>query len=662
LRNKEDQDVINYLNEENGYTDAVMVESKELQEELYKEIISRIRETDISAPEKIDGYYYYNRTEEGRQYAIHCRKKLACDIDDPDFQKKFDEVKEEIVLDENKEAEGHQFFTLGALTVTQDQEVLGYSVDYTGNELYTLKFKNLITNESIPDHIENISAGLEWANGNRTYFYTVPDEAKRPYQVYKSKLGSNTRELVYEESDERFVVHISKSRDERYIFINTESKNTSEIRYIDTERLEEKPTLLLAREEGIEYGVDNHDDGFYIVTDKDALNCKVLFRSHASPADGWTEFVSHNPGVKIDALDCFKSFLVLSGRENGLTFIRIYDLVKREWVNLDMPDESYVVEVDANPEYETLRLRFIYSSMTTPTSVYDYNVERGEKKLRKQQEIPGGYDSAEYKVERVEATSDDGTKIPMSLVYKKGLFKKDGCSMLYLTGYGAYGIPYDVWFSSSRLALLNRGVIVAFAHIRGGGEFGKQWYYDGRVDKKKSTFNDFIACAERLVKDKYTSADRLAIQGGSAGGLLMGAVLNERPEIFRAAVVKVPFVDNLNTMMDPTLPLTVGEYEEWGDPNDKKVFEHIHSYAPYEHIEDKGYPNMLVLAGLNDSRVAYWEPAKWVAKLRAMKTDDNVLLLKTNMGAGHGGPSGRYDHLREVAFEYTFLLKALDQK
>lgn len=659
LKDRNDPDVIPYLAAENAYTEAVMADTKELQERLYKEILSRIKETDMSVPERIDDWYYYARTEEGKQYPIHCRKKILKDAEGNELQ--IETLAEEIIFDENQEAAGQEFFSLGALSISPNHELLAYSVNYTGDEMYTLHFKNLTTGEKLPDTASNLSSGFEWANDNTTYFYGILDKAKRPYKIFRGVLGTTLPHvLVYHEPDERFLAYVDKTRDEKYIFIYSDSKNTSEAHYISADSPTDNPKLFLERREEIEYAIDHHDAGFYMITNEGAVNSKVLFAKHGETETlVWEEFIPHDPTIKIDDIDCFKNFLVLSGRASGLPFVRLYSIEKKSWQAITFDEAAYVLEGGGNPEYHTNTYRFVYSSLITPASVYDYDMKTGERILRKQEEVHGGYSPMLYQIERIETLSHDGIRVPISLVYRKELFRHDGTNPMYLAGYGSYGISYDTWFSASRVSLLDRGFVIAYCHPRGGGEFGRTWYYEGRLMKKKNTFLDFIACAEHLIKERYTSSEYLAIQGGSAGGLLMGAVVNLRPDLFKAVVAKVPFVDTINTMMDPSLPLTVGEYEDWGNPNERPVFDYIKSYSPYDNVQVAAYPHMLVLAGLNDPRVAYWEPAKWVAKLRGVKTDDNILLLKTNMGAGHGGPSGRYDYLKEIAFEYSFVLKAL---
>jgi len=648
LKNKEDSDVLKYLKAENAYTEGVMVETKEMQTKLYKEMLARIKETDLSVPEKIDNYFYYLRTEEGKQYPIYCRKQVNSDV-------------EQILLDENVLAEGHDFFSLGALSVSSDHKVLAFATNTSGDEVYKLQFKNLETGELLTDVISEIAANVEWANDNETYFFATLDETKRPYKIMRGRLGDKKHDEVYEEKDARFSAGVSKTRDKKFLLIAAESKNTSEWLYLDVENPEGEWKIFTKRREGIEYNLEHHDTGFYITTNDNAVNFKIMRApSEKTPHADWREFVATNEDIMLDGVDCFKNHIAVYGKERGLPFIRIYDCLTKMWNTIDFKEAAYALSPSGNPEYETKELRYVYSSLVTPTSVYDYNMDDGTRVLKKQEEVKGGHRPEDYIMLRTVAPSHDGTLVPISLFYKNDLFKKDGTAPTLLVAYGSYGISYDPWFSSTRLSLANRGFVVAFASPRGGGELGRKWYYEGKFEKKKNTFADFIACAEYLIKEKYTSAEKLVISGGSAGGLLMGAVANLRPELFRVVVAHVPFVDVVNTMMDANLPLTVGEYEEWGNPNEKNFYDYMLSYSPYDNVKKQNYPHLFVSGSMNDVRVPYWESAKWVAKLRELKTDDNIILLKTHLGAGHAGPSGRYNHLRELAFEYAFILRALE--
>ena len=651
LRERNNPEVIEYLEAENAYTDMVMKPTENLQETLYDEMLGRIKETDLSVPVKKGDYYYYTRTEEGRQYSVYCRKKGSLDAE------------EEVLLDVNELAEGREFMSLGIFEVSPDQNLLAYAVDILGNERYILRVKNLQTGEIYSDVIDSVSTSLEWANDNKTFFYTVTDDAWRPYKLYRHRLGDDVKNdaMVYHEEDESFTVDASKAKSGKHIFIDINSVTTSEAWFLDADNPDGEFKLVEPREQDVEYAVYHHGDDFYIVTNDNATNFKLVHTPVTKPGkENWQEIVPHRDSTMLDSIEIFSNYLVLFEREHGLKQVRVFDFRVNEYHRIEFPEPVYTVFSGDNPEYNTDLLRFTYMSLVTPRSVYDYNMKTRGRELKKQQEVLGGYDPDLYEEERVFATTNDGTGIPMSMVYKKGM-KRDGGNPLYLYGYGAYGVSMDPYFSSNRLSLLDRGFIIAIAHIRGGGEMGRHWYEDGKLLNKKNTFTDFIACAEYVIEQKYTSPEKLVVSGVSAGGLLIGAVINMRPELFKAAVADVPFVDIMNTMLDPELPLTVGEYEEWGNPNEKEYFDYMMSYSPYDNVKAQEYPAMLVMAGFNDSRVSYWEPAKWVAKLRAIKTDNNVLLLRTNM-TGHEGASGRYNRLEEIAFEYAFILDVLGIK
>ncbi|GAB4335386.1 MAG: oligopeptidase B [Calditrichia bacterium] len=649
LRDRNNPEVIQYLEAENAYTAAVMKHTEPLQKKLFQEMKSRIKETDLSVPVKKGDYYYYTRTEAGKQYSIYCRKKGSMD------------APEEILLDVNQLAEGHEFLDIGKFAVSPDHQMLAYSVDTTGSETFTVYFKNLMNDKTLPEKIDNVYYPLEWANDNRTLFYTTLDDTKRPYRLYRYTIGEKS-ELVYQEDDLAYYLDLSKTRSGKYILMSLGSQITSEVHFLDADRPRGKLRLIEPRDYGVEYSVDHHDGHFYIVTNYQARNFRVMRTSVKQPARKyWKEFLPYEPEVKIDGVDCFKNHLVIYERRNGLKSMRIYNFKKRDIHSIKFPEPVYTYWSGSNPDYNADFVRFAYMSLVTPRTIYDYNMNTRELKLQKRQEVLGGYDPSQYQMERIYATAPDGVKIPMSLVYRKGL-KKDGQNPALLYGYGSYGATSEPYFSSNRISLLDRGFVFAIGHIRGGGEMGRQWYEDGKFLKKKNTFTDFIACAEKLIEDRYTSPKKLAISGGSAGGLLMGAVTNMRPDLFKVVVAHVPFVDVVNTMLDETLPLTVIEYDEWGNPHKEEFYFYMKSYAPYENVEARAYPNILVTAGLNDPRVGYWEPAKWVAKLRDMKTDNNRLLLKTKMVAGHMGASGRYDNLKDVAFEYAFILDCLGIK
>jgi oligopeptidase B len=649
LREKDNPEVLKYLEAENRYTDNALKHIAKLQETLYGEMRGRIKESDDSVPEKIDDYYYYSRTEVGKQYGIFCRKKGTL------------EAKEEILLDENELAKGQKYFRIGALSVSRDHKLLAYSTDTNGGETYVLRVKSLETGALLPDEIKNCSYSFAWASDNKTFFYDQLDDAHRPFKALRHVLGTSVDQdpTVYEEKDERFFLEISKSRDEKFIFVSTESELSSEVRFLYADRPEGELALIRARENDLLYQVESHDDRFFIVTNENAKNFKIVEAPVASPdKEHWKEFIPYDPEIKIDSVDAFAKYLAISERKNGLPAIRIFDLKSGESHEINFDEAAYEVGLGGNPVFNTDVVRISYSSFTTPDSVIDYDMASRQKELRKEKSVLGGYKKSDYSSERIFAKADDGVEIPISLVYKKG-FKKDGTAPLLLNGYGAYGICSDADFNSNTISLLDRGFVFAIAHIRGGGELGRAWYEDGKLLKKKNTFSDFISCTQCLIDQKYAAPNRVAILGGSAGGLLMGAVMNMRPDLFTTVIAAVPFVDLINTMSDPSLPLTVTEYEEWGNPGEAKFFDYMASYSPYDNVGEKQYPNLLVTAGLNDPRVSYWEPAKWVAKQRTLKHQNRILLLKTYMGAGHGGDSGRFDRLKETAMEYAFAIDTL---
>ncbi|MEM8950311.1 MAG: S9 family peptidase [Pseudomonadota bacterium] len=657
LKTKDDLEVIAYLEAENAYTEHEMAHTEALQQTLYKEMVGRIQETDLSVPVRIDSYLYYSRTEEGRQYPIYCRKPG-------------DDGEEQVLLDLNAEAQGHDYLSLGLFEVSPDHRLLAYALDTSGAESYTLRFKNLERGTLLDDLIEGVSYGLEWANDSRTVFYTVEDHAKRPFRLLRHELGqSGDDPVIFEEPDELFRVGLSKTKDHAFLVLRIASIETSECRLLDADLGESTFRLMEPREKGHRYSVEHRDGLLYILSNRDAPNFRLMTVPVASPAEAhWREMLAHDPGIMLMGLDMFEDFLAIYERRSGLRSIRVLAFDDQSEgasassapagheVTFDEP--VFTVSGGRNPMYRSRTLRFSYTSLTTPASVYDYDMVTRERELLKRQPVLGDFDRDAYESERLFVTAEDGAKIPVSLVYRKGL-ERDGGAPCLLYGYGAYGMSMDPRFSSHRLSLLDRGMVYAIAHIRGGQEMGRQWYDHGKFLNKKNSFLDFIAAGQALIEGGYTGSDRLAIMGGSAGGLLVGAVLNMAPGLAKAAVAKVPFVDVINTMLDETLPLTVPEYEEWGNPNDPGYFDYILSYSPYDNVEAKDYPQILVTAGLNDPRVHYWEPAKWTAKLRATKTDGNRLLLKTNMGAGHGGASGRYDALKELAFDYAFILETL---
>lgn len=648
MREKTDPEVISYLEAENKYTDAVMKPTEAFQENLYKEILGRIKQTDLSVPYKLGDYFYYSRTEEGKQYPIQCRKKGSL------------EAKEEITIDLNKLAEGLKFLSVSAYAVSDDGNLLAYSTDTTGFRQYTLQVKDLRTGATLPEKIERVGAVM-WAADNKTLFYTTEDAVtKRDDKLHRHTLGAKADgtedKIVKEEKDELFRLFAYRTRDRKYIIVGSASSETTENNYIPTDKPEQQPTLILKRKDDHEYYVDHRDGLFYIRTNDAAKNFRLVTAPVANPAkEAWKEIIAGRKDVKIEDVDLFKDSMVVSTRDKGLQKLNITDFKTNKAHSIEFPEPTYALSGEANPEYNTNVFRYQYTSFVTPNSVYDYDMKTRKQELKKQTEVVGGYDKSKYTSERIFATAQDGTQVPVSIVYKKGT-KRDGTAPTLLYAYGSYGYPTSATFSSARLSLLERGVTFAIAHIRGGGDMGEEWHDAGKMMLKKNTFTDFINSAEHLIKEKYTSSDKLAIMGGSAGGLLMGAVTNMRPDLFHTVVSLVPFVDVMNTMLDATLPLTVGEYLEWGNPNEKAAYEYMKSYSPYDNITAKKYPTILVRTSLNDSQVMYWEPAKYVAKLRTMKQDANPLLFKINMGAGHGGSSGRYDALRETAFDYAFIL------
>lgn len=645
LRDKSNPDVKAYLEQENAYTDAVMKPTAELQESLYKEMVGHIKETDMGVPYKEGDYFYYGRTEQGKQYPIYCRKKGSLD------------AAEEIILDQNKLAEGEKFMSVSAMHVSDDGNLLAYATDNTGFRQYTLAIKNLRSGEVYPERMLRVGS-VAWAGDNKTLFYTVEEEqTKRQYRVYRHVLGTPVEKdrVVYEDPDERFDVGVYRTRSREYLILHSGSHTTSESQYLRADQPEGKWTVIAPRIHDQEYEVEHHGDQFYIRVNDTGRNFRLVSAPVANPGrEHWKEVIAHRPEVMLENVDAFQDFYVLLEREHGLPRLRAVDFSTGKPQQIAFPEPAYAAFPAQNREYKTSKFRYNYQSLVTPSSVYDYDVHTKKSELLKQIEVPG-YDKTKYKSERLFATASDGTKVPISIVYRQD-FQRDGSHPLLLNGYGSYGYTYPISFSSNALSLLDRGFAVAIAHIRGGGDMGKPWHDQGRMMNKKNTFTDFIAAAEYLVDQKYTSKDKLAITGASAGGLLMGAVVNMRPDLFRAVVTKVPFVDVINTMLDASLPLTVPEYEEWGNPNEKAAFDYMYSYSPYDQLAAKDYPAMLVKTSFNDSQVMYWEPAKYVAKLRTLKTDKNPLLLKTNMAAGHGGSSGRYDYLREIAFDYAFML------
>jgi oligopeptidase B len=646
LREKDNPKVRAYLEAENAYTRTAMASTEAFQETLYREMLGRIQETDMDVPYRYRGWEYYTRTEQGKDYPIYCRRALAGD------------TRERILLDLNEMAQGHEYFALGAFGVSPDGHLLAFSTDVTGFREYTLQVKDLRSEALLPERIEK-TRSIAWGEDNRTLFYVREDDAKRACRLYRHRLGELDDPLLYQEPDERFSIGVSKSRSRCWLFLTSHSATTSEVRCLRADDPGGEFVLPVPRRQDHEYYLDHHGELFYIVTNDRGRNFRLVTAPATAAAEAnWTEVIPPRDDVMLEGVDLFARHCVLHERRGGFPTLRVMDLSSRAVHEVELPERTCAVHGEANPEFDSSVFRYEFESLVTPDSVYDYDMDARSHTLLKRRPVLGGYDPQQYASETLYATAADGVRIPVSLVYRRER-RQGGPQPMLLTGYGAYGIPYDVHFSSSRLSLLDRGMIFAIAHVRGGGEMGKPWHDQGRMLRKKTTFTDFIAAAEHLIAAGYTAPDRLAIEGGSAGGLLMGAVVNLRSDLFQAVVCDVPFVDVINTMLDASLPLTTGEYEEWGNPQDEVYFECMLSYSPYDNLRPGAYPAMLVQTSLNDSQVMYWEPAKYVAKLRTLKTDDRPLLLKTNMEAGHAGASGRYDYLREIAFGYAFILREL---
>jgi len=648
LRDRKNPEVRAYLEAENAYADAFMKPTETLQRKLYEEMLGRIKETDLSVPFRRGEYLYYSRTEKGKQYPIYCRRKGSV------------EAPEQVMLDLNELARGERFMAVAELEVSDDGTLLAYTTDNVGFREYRLHVKDLSTGKDFPETVEKVSSAA-WATDNKTLFYTVEDHAKRPYRLYRHTLGTDPKTdiLVFEEKDEMYRVNIHRSRSRKVLFLVSGSHTADEWRFLASDKPAGLFTMISPREKEHEYAVDHRGDLFYIRTNKGCRNFRVVAAPVAAPGqENWKEFLPCRPAVMVSGLDLFAGHAVVLEREDGLPRIRVIDLATSAQHRVDFPEPVYAVGPQNNAEFETRLFRFGYQSFMTPQSVFDYDMATRERTLLKRTEVLGGYDPDRYQSERRYATAKDGTKIPISILSRTG-FAADGKAPLWLNGYGSYGAPSFATFNSNRFSLLDRGFVFAIAHIRGGGEMGKPWHDAGKMMSKKNTFTDFIAVAEQLIADKYTSRDRLVIEGGSAGGLLMGAVTNMRPDLFRIVVTRVPFVDVINTMLDESLPLTVGEFEEWGNPKKKEEYDYIKSYSPYDNLAAKPYPTILVKTSFDDSQVMYWEPAKYVARLRTLKTDSNPLLFKINMAGGHGGSSGRYDRLKELAFDYAFVLTQL---
>lgn len=647
LKDKTNPKVIEYLNAENGYTDSVMASTKVLQQTIFDEIVGRIKEDDESYPSLKDGYYYYSRTEKGKQYRTYCRRKGS--MDSP----------EEVIFDVNAMAEGKTAFIFRGYSISPDNSKAAYFYNETGSYAeFTMKVKDLASGENIGFSMDGV-ASVAWANDNKTLFYSLIDQTLRSSKIYRQTLDASAGELVYEERDARFGTYVYGNKTREYIFIASASSTTSEERYISADRPADPFKIFLPRVQDVEYSVYPHKDKFFVrYKDKENLNGLIYEMPLTGYEDRttWKLFVPHDNKVRIESIDIVKEYLLLELRKNGLAEIQVKPVSgEGETETIAFPEPVYTASLGGNPEYDANTFRYTYTSLNRPTTLYEYNIETKESEKLKEQEVPSGFNPDDYKVERLWATAPDGVEVPMAIVYKKGL-KRDGTNPALLYSYGSYGISSDVYFSASMYSLIDRGFVYAIAQIRGGSDLGEQWYEEGKLLNKKNTFIDFIACSEKLIHDGYTSPDKLAAMGGSAGGLLMGAVVNMRPDLYRTIVSQVPFIDVINTMLDDTLPLTTGEYEEWGNPNEEEYYNYILSYSPYDNISAQDYPNILITGGINDSQVFFHEPAKYTAKLRELKTDDNIVLLHMNMDSGHGGATGRYDGIRDTAFEFAFIL------
>jgi oligopeptidase B len=676
LRDKQDPEVTAYLEAENAYAESVMAPLAELRDKLYEEMLSHVKQTDISVPFRDGAWWYYTRTQEGQQYAIHCRKPATRIPNAPgapglasetwETSIPGDNVPEEIILDGNQLAEGHAFFAIGATDITDDGRWLAYTTDTTGFRQYTLHIKDLSTSETLPGHVERVGS-VVWAADNATLFYTVEDEEqKRQFQTWRHVRGTkySADVLIYQDDDERFNLGVGRTGDGKFLVLESASHTTTESRMLAADDPLGEFTVLFPRRDEHEYSLDHRNGNWFIRTNDKGRNFRLVTVPVATPEPAnWIEIIPHRADVMLEEVELFQSFYVACEREDGLPRMRISrfqgDGPEADYAGeIAFPEPAYSAHPHVNRVFDTSTFRYAYQSLVTPASVYEYDIDTGASKLLKQLEIPGGFDRTLYTSERVHATAPDGASIPISLVYRKDS-REPGKNPLYVYGYGSYGYSLPLGFSSNRLSLLDRGVVMAYAHIRGGGDLGTPWHDNGKMLVKRNTFTDFIASVEYLTAAGYGDPARVAIEGGSAGGLLMGVVVNMRPDLFRAVLSHVPFVDVMNTMLDASLPLTVPEYEEWGDPNEEKYFRYMLSYSPYDNLRPGSYPAMLVKTSLHDSQVMYWEPAKYVAKLRTLKTDNNHLLLVTNMQAGHGGASGRYDYLKEIAFDYAFLLREL---
>ncbi len=652
LNERENPEVIKYLEAENKYTENMLGHTKHFQEKLYSEIVSRIKKDDQSVPYKFNGYYYITRFENENEYPIYSRKKESLT------------AKEEIMLNVNKLAKGHDYFHVTGVKVSPDNKLLAYGVDTVSRRKYNIRFKNMKNGEILKDVLPNTTGSVAWANDNKTVFYTVKDETLRPHKIYKHVLGTDpkTDELIFTEDDATYTCFVYQSKSREFILIASSSTLSDEYRFLNANNPSGNFTIIQPREKDLEYSVAHFRDKFFILTNYKAKNFRLMETPISkTKKENWKEVIPHRKDILIEDIEIFNNYLAASERKDGLNHLRIINWKTNADYYINFDEETYVAYFSVNPDFDSDVIRYGYSSLTIPHSTFDYNMISKKQTLLKQSEVVGGYNKDNYHAERLWATAQDGTKVPISIVYKKGL-KKDGKNPLMLYAYGSYGYSTEPWFSSTRLSLLDRGFVYAIAHVRGGEELGRSWYEDGKLLKKKNTFTDFIDCGEHLIQQKFTDSEHLFAMGGSAGGLLMGAIINMKPEIFKGVVAAVPFVDVITTMLDENIPLTTGEYDEWGNPNKKEYYDYMLSYSPYDQVEAKDYPALLVTTGLNDSQVQYWEPAKWVAKLREMKTDDNILLLKTNMEYGHGGASGRFKIYEETALEYAFIFDQVNIK
>ena len=666
LKERENPEVIDYLKAENAYLEAMMKHTEPLQDQLFKEITGRIKQDDMSVPVKHHGYWYYTRFEEGMEYPLYCRKPAKAG-DNPAIisnEVAHSSADEQVLLDGYEMSKGYAFFDVGGYSISPDNRLIAYSIDTVSRRQYQIFFKEIASGKMFSEVIQNTSGNMVWANDNKTVFYSVKDESLRSCRIMRHEIGTDPKDdvEVYYEDDATFYAFVSKTKSEKYIVIILESTLTSEIRFIDADRPKDEFRVFNPRQHDLLYGVGHYGDYFYILTNADGARNYKIMRTPVGATEkaNWEEVIAHRENVLIEDYDIFNDFLVIEERCQGLVNLRVMSWDGKTDYYINFGEPAYTVETSANPEFDTHQLRYIYTSMTTPATVYQYDMVEKKAELLKRQEVVGGFNPSDYVTERLMAPAKDGVMVPISLVYRKGLVK-NGDNPLVLYGYGSYGNSMDAYFSISRLSLLDRGFVWAITHVRGGEEMGRRWYEDGKLLKKKNTFTDFIACGEYLIKEGFTNSRKMFAMGGSAGGLLVGAVANMAPELFRGIVAQVPFVDVVTTMLDDSIPLTTGEYDEWGNPNEKEYYDYILSYSPYDNVEAKDYPAMFVSTGLHDSQVQYWEPAKWVAKLRELKTDDNPLYLKTDMDYGHGGASGRFEPFHEVAMEYAFILDILEK-